>query len=79
MGAPFLARSLREKWGFCLPPKLLSFATQAGVIPKPRLHQRCEDLAWRTVAGVPMSQIVITRQQAEELVAEIERLRATHK
>jgi hypothetical protein len=26
-----------------------------------------QDLAWRTVAGVPMSQIVITRQQAEEL------------
>ena len=38
-----------------------------------------QDLAWRTVAGVPMSQIVITRQQAEELVAEVERLRATHK
>jgi hypothetical protein len=39
-----------------------------------------KDLAWRSVTGVPMSQIVITRQQAEELVAEIERLRAcTHK
>ena len=38
-----------------------------------------QDLAWRSVTGVPMSQIVITRQQAEELVAEIERLRATHK
>ena len=39
-----------------------------------------QDLAWRTVAGVPMSQIAITRQQAEELVAEIERLQAcTHK
>jgi hypothetical protein len=39
-----------------------------------------QDLAWRSVAGVPMSQIVITRQQAEELVAEIERLQAcTHK
>jgi hypothetical protein len=30
-----------------------------------------QDLAWRSVAGVPMSQIVITRQQAEEPVAEI--------
>jgi hypothetical protein len=39
-----------------------------------------QDLAWRSVASVPMSQIVITRQQAEELVAEIERLQAcTHK
>jgi hypothetical protein len=38
-----------------------------------------QDLAWRNVAGVPMSQIVITRQQAEELIAEVERLRATHK
>jgi hypothetical protein len=39
-----------------------------------------QDLAWRSVTGAPMSQIVITRQQAEELVAEIERLRAcTHK
>jgi hypothetical protein len=39
-----------------------------------------KDLAWRSVTGVPMSQIVITRQQAEELVAEIERLQAcTHK
>ena len=39
-----------------------------------------QDLGWRSVAGVPMSQIVITRQQAEELVAEIERLQAcTHK
>ena len=36
-----------------------------------------QDLAWRSVAGVPMSQIVITRQQAEQLVAEIERLRAS--
>ena len=38
-----------------------------------------QDLAWRSVTGVPMSQMVIMRQQAEELVAEIERLRATHK
>jgi hypothetical protein len=38
-----------------------------------------QDLAWRSVTGVPMSQIVITRQQAEELVSEIERLRAIHK
>jgi len=38
-----------------------------------------QDLAWRSVTGVPMSQIVITRQQAEELIAEVERLRATHK
>jgi hypothetical protein len=39
-----------------------------------------QDLAWRSVTGVPMSQIVITRQQAEELIAEIERLQAcTHK
>ena len=36
-----------------------------------------QDLAWRSVADVPMSQIVITRQQAEQLVAEIERLRAS--
>jgi hypothetical protein len=28
------------------------------------------------VTGVSMSQIVITRQQAEDLVAEVERLRA---
>jgi hypothetical protein len=34
-----------------------------------------QDLAWRSVAGVPLSQIVITRQQAEELVAGFERLR----
>ena len=38
-----------------------------------------QDLAWRSVTGVPMSQIVITRQQAGELIAEVERLRATHK
>ena len=38
-----------------------------------------QDLAWRSVTAVPMSQIVITRQQAEELIAEVERLRATHK
>jgi hypothetical protein len=31
-----------------------------------------QDLAWRSVTGVPMSQIVITRQQAEELVAEVD-------
>jgi hypothetical protein len=37
-----------------------------------------QDLAWRSVTGVPLSQIVIMRQQAEELVAD-ERLRATHK
>jgi hypothetical protein len=37
-----------------------------------------QDIAWRSVTGAPMSQIVITRQQAEELVAEVERLRATH-
>jgi hypothetical protein len=39
-----------------------------------------QDLAARSVAGVPLSQIVITRQQAEELVAEFERLKTcTHK
>ena len=33
-----------------------------------------QDLAWRSVTGVPMEHIVLTRQQAEELVAEFERL-----
>jgi hypothetical protein len=28
-----------------------------------------QDLAWRSVTGVPMEHIVLTRQQAEELVA----------
>jgi hypothetical protein len=32
------------------------------------------DLAWRGPTGSPMVQIVITRSQAEELVAEFERL-----
>jgi len=46
----------------------------------PAIAKIKQDLAWRSVAGVPMSQIVITRQQAEELIAEIERLQArTHK
>jgi hypothetical protein len=31
------------------------------------------DLAWCSVTGVPMEHIVLTRQQAEELVAEFER------
>jgi hypothetical protein len=29
-----------------------------------------QDLAWRSATGDPMRQIVITRSQAEELVAE---------
>jgi hypothetical protein len=34
-----------------------------------------QDLAWRSVAGVPMMKnIILTRGQAEELVAEFERL-----
>ena len=33
-----------------------------------------QDLAWRSVTGVPMEHIVLTRGQAEELVAEFERL-----
>jgi hypothetical protein len=33
-----------------------------------------EDLAWRSVTGVPMKNIVLTRGQAEELVAGFERL-----
>jgi len=28
-----------------------------------------QDLAWRSVTGVPMEHIVLTHQQAEELVA----------
>ena len=36
-----------------------------------------QDLAWRSVTGVPMEHIVLTRRQAEELVAEFERLVAT--
>ena len=32
-----------------------------------------QDLAWCSVTGVPMEHIVLTRQQAEELVAEFER------
>jgi hypothetical protein len=44
-----------------------------------QLRRIKQDLAWRSVTGVPMSRIVITRQQAQELVAEIERLQAcTH-
>jgi hypothetical protein len=33
-----------------------------------------QDIAWRGPTGFPMVQIVITRSQAEELVAEFERL-----
>ena len=33
-----------------------------------------QDLTWRSVTGVPMEHIVLTRSQAEELVAEFERL-----
>ena len=33
-----------------------------------------QDLGWRDPTGSPMIQIVITRSQAEELVAEFERL-----
>ena len=33
-----------------------------------------QDLAWRSATGDPMRQIVITRSQAEELVAEFGRL-----
>jgi hypothetical protein len=33
-----------------------------------------QDIAWRGPTGSPMVQIVITRSQAEELVAEFERL-----
>ena len=32
-----------------------------------------QDLAWRSVTGVLREHIVLTRQQAEELVAEFER------
>jgi hypothetical protein len=32
-----------------------------------------QDLAWRSATGDPMRQIVITRSQAAELVAEFER------
>ena len=33
-----------------------------------------QDLAWRSVTGVLREHIVLTRHQAEELVAEFERL-----
>jgi hypothetical protein len=36
-----------------------------------------QDLACRSVTGVPMEHIVLTRRQPEELVAEFERLVAT--
>ena len=35
-----------------------------------------QDLPWRSVTGVPMERIVLTRQQSEELVAEFERFRS---
>ena len=33
-----------------------------------------QDLAWRSVTGISREHIVLTRSQAEELVAEFERL-----
>jgi hypothetical protein len=40
----------------------------------PAIAKIKQDLAWRGATGSPMVQIVITRSQAEELVAEFERL-----
>src|SRR5262249_4194579 len=79
------AVDIRVRGSLLLPDELYRFLPQfdsESTFERNRLSAIAkikQDLAWRSVTGVPMSQIVITRQQAEELVAEVERLRATHK
>ena len=55
---------------------------QAESVPErkrlPAIAKIKQDLTWRSVTGVPMEHIVLTRQQAAELVAEFERLRTSH-